>query len=47
MRFIGRIFGIIVVIALYLLLWAMCKVSSLDERRRERMSRTWDEEKYK
>lgn len=47
MRFIGRIFGIIVVIALYLLLWAMCKASSLDERRRERMSRTWEEEKYK
>ena len=42
-----RLIGAIIVIILYLLLWAMCRASSYDERERERMARTWEEEKYK
>lgn len=37
----------LIVITLYLLLYAMCRASSYDERERERMARTWEEEKYK
>lgn len=39
------IIGAILTTLLLLIIYAMCKVSSYDERERERMSRTWDKDK--
>lgn len=38
-----RLVGVILVIVAFLIIYALCKASSWDDRERERMAREWED----